>query len=427
MINNIKKSVQDGVLHVDQQLISHQIFDELISFLKSSYLLFTNTTVVTEGDDNILIEGNSLLFSLPLLDADLYIYKEKNTASEFQFEWHGTISEVNLQELYELGLILKNPASLISHLLEIKFKNIDFLFSSEKASYTIVSSRNDLSFSIPEIGIHLKNMLFFYERSLIQAIPSKYLISAEIVLGDTLIPIEIELPANNKEDISCWSLSLSYEVTLENVIKDLLAFISKNPLVKGALGENLESYLPDAIQKFTNCTIEELNISFNPSIPAVYLIKTSVIFNTDWEILPNFIWQNIRLKTFISFHGKEIASTFTISGRFSFIEDWTVGFALKLPLNTTNNWEIYLDGYANLEKIQDLEKLPFIDISKLNIPKEWLIVNNILLDKLEIIFNPIAGKIISVDFAVEMDSESTLIPGITVKNPKLAFTLTFDN
>lgn len=426
-IQSFKNSIQNDELRIDARLVAHQAFQELITFLKSDVIVFKQVTVDAHKTDNIIIKGNSSLFSLVFQNAYFYMYEEDEMHNNFQFEWYGIIPEVSTKVLYELDIILKHPLSSLSSLLESKFSNVEFLFSSETTSFIIRSSESDTIVSIPEIGFHLENISFFYERSLNQSIENEYTISAELMLGETIIAVDIELPANNEEDISCWSLSLPYEIHMEKGINDLSAFLSKNTLVKGVLGDNLESYLPKAVQSFSNCTIQNFNILFDPTKPAIYSINSYIIFNTDWEILKGFTLQNIGLKTLVSFHGTKILCDLVISGRFSFIEDWFVNISLQLPLNTKDNWIIRLDGYANLEKIQDLEKLPFIDISKLNLPKEWLTVNNILLDRLEIIFNPIAGKILSVDFAIEMDSESTLIPGITVKNPKLAFTLTFDD
>lgn len=426
IINNFKKSIQNDELRIDTRLISHQAFQELIAFLKSEVIVFKEVTVDTEKTANVIIKGNSSLFSLVFQNSYFYIYKDDGTPANFEFEWHGIISEVSTISLYELDIIRKHPLSSFSSLLESKFSNVEFLFSSETTSFIIQSSESDVTFAISEIGFYLENISFFYERSLNQSIPSEHNISAEVMLGETIIAVDIELPANNTEDISCWSLNLSYGIHLENGIKDFAAFLSKNTLVKGVLGDNLESYLPEAVQKFSNCVIEEFNVLFDPTKPAIYLMESYIVFNTDWEILPNFVLQNIGLKTSLSFHGPKVLCNLEISGSFSFIDDWFVNVNLRLPLNTKDNWTIYLDGYANLEKIQDLEKLPFIDISKLNLPKEWLILNSIQLEKLEIIFNPIKAKIISVDFAISMDSESVLIPGITVKDPELAFTLTFD-
>ncbi|MEQ9092083.1 MAG: hypothetical protein RIE52_13395 [Balneola sp.] len=423
MIPKLNKAIQNGQLQLTETLIPYPAFNRLLQVLQINAITFNQVEIEQEKEENILVKGESYFLDLPLQKADFYLYKEKE--NDYEFEWHGTLASVSFKTLYEKGIMASHPLNLLPELLNGMFEEIDVLFSSHDQAFAIEAFKSDIELPFSSIGFSLTNIGFYYERSLNKSIPARYELTSTIQIGSTLIATALELPAGNRFDPVCWSLKTTEMVVLKNGLQDAVHFLSGHKAVKEALGKSFMDLIPNALHAIPEFALTKLALHINPKKPALQLIDFSIQSLGKLEIVPEFSIKNIGVGTFITFHENTPACTLSLFGNFYFSPSIAVDFYIQLPLNKQDDWIIHLEGYADIEKLQNLEKLPFIKLQDLNLPKEWLAINDIRLDHLEIVFNPLQQKIKSVEFELALNAKSSLIPGISVKNPELAFTLTF--
>jgi hypothetical protein len=423
--NQIESTISNNLLFINDKLIKHPAFSALLKMLKQEHITFSSPEIlIEEATKNIIIKGTSSLLEIPILSADFYIYEDAK--DHYQFEWHGTLTRITLGYLQEIGILEPQSLNSIDALFSEGYNQVDFIFTSHDRAFAIEVHKSNITFQLPELGISLEKIGFFYERSLDRRIKSTYRLYSNIKIGSTTIATEIELPAGNNLDTVCWTIRTNHLIILNKGLADILSFLQGQAIMKELIGNQLSSYLPEVITKIPTFGITDLTIQFNPQKKSIQIVEFLIQSLHDFEILPGFSLSNIGVHVFMTFMDKRTSCDLGLSGQFIYKEAIHAEINIELPLNTKDDWKIALDGDIDLEKLQDLEAFPFIKIESLNIPSAWLQVKNIRVQRLEAIFNPIKRKIKSVSFAIELKAQSQLIPGIKLKDPYLEFNLTFN-
>lgn len=426
-VSQFENAIVDNVLNIDNRLIVHPAFLALLKVLKQRRLIFNSVKILPEkGTNNITIEGESSFFSTPLKNSEFYVFEEPDSEHEFEFEWHGTLPATTFEELYKNGIMLPDPLNVITELINGSFSEVDMLYTSNDMAFAIEVGSSNIKYELPEIGLSLDKPGFYYERSLDKRIKTVYRLYSNIKIGSTTIPTIIELPAGNAIDRVCWSLKTTNLIILNDGLRDIISFLSGQKNLNGALGNDLMTLLPDAVNAIKEFALTKLIIHFNPQTKFLQLLDFSIQSVKPFELVPGFSLSDIGVSGFITFLDNKISYTPGLFGRFMFSDTVEAGLSIQLPLNPKENWRIEMDGSIDLDRLQDLETFPFLKLSDLNIPPEWLIVKDIHMDNLHLIFNPAEGKLKKVDLSLQLSAESSIIPGIKVSDPYLEFSITLN-
>src|SRR6185437_8420451 len=426
-ITQFENGISDNTLLIDKQIVDHPAFSALLNALQQEYLSFVSPKVLNEeGTNNITIEGESFFFADVLSKADFYLYETHESDAQYEFEWHGTLAATSFSTLYKNGIIVPDPLNWVTEIMNGVFNEVDMLYTSHDEAFAIEVNSSDIKFEIPEVGFSLDKLGFYYERSLGQNIKTTYRLYSTIQIGSSAIPTQIELPAGNDIDPVCWVLKTTDIIILNDGLKDIIGFLSGQQDLNAALGNDLLTLLPAAVNAIPQFALTNFVIHFNPQTKFLQLLDISIQSVKSFELVPDFSLKDIGVSAFITFLDNKVSCTLGLFGRLLFSELIEAGLSIQLPLNLTDDWRIAMDGSIDLEKLSDLETLPFIKLKDLNIPPEWLTVNSIHMDNLNLVFNPAEGKIKTVAFSLQVNAESNLIPGLTVKDPYLEFNLTLN-
>jgi hypothetical protein len=426
-IKQFENGIRDNTLFIGKQIVDHPAFLTLLNALKQEHLAFASPSVSYEdGTNNITIEGESFFFSDALSKADLYLYETPETDVQYEFEWHGTLPATSFSTLYKNAIIVPDPMNVVTEIMNGVFNEVDLLYTSHDEAFAIEVNSSDIKFEIPEVGFSLDKIGFYYERSLGHKIKTIYRLYSIIKIGSTTIPTQIELPAGNNIDHVCWSLKTTDIIILNDGLKDIINFLSGQQDLNAALGKDILTLLPEAVNTIPQFALTDFVIHFNPQTKFLQLLDFSIQSVKSFELIPGFLLKDIGVSALITFLDNRVSCTLGLFGRLVFSELIEAGISIRLPFNLKEDWKIAMDGSIDLEKLSDLETLPFIKLKDLNIPPEWLTVNNIHLDNLNIVFNPAEAKIKTVAFSLQVNTESSLIPGLKVKDPYLEFNLTLN-
>lgn len=422
-ISQFQNSVNNGQLTIDDELVAHPAFSALLKALQQKQLSFSSPRIELSEESNILIQGNCSFLSIPLEKAHFYLYQEQENDSPYEFEWHGTLAVVTLKDLYDADIMSPLPMELMDGLLQSEFVKADFLYTSFDQAFAIEALSSDIKLALPGLGFSLEKLGFHYERSLNHSVNTSCRLYSTIKLGSTAISTSLEIPAGNAFDLACWTLETTDVVFLNNGINDALAFLSGQQALNEVLANNLlTTLLPETIQQIPLFCLTDLKILFTPD--SLRLLEFSIQSQQKFEIVKDFAIDCIGIGVFATFSQNTPSFRLSLFGVFSFVETIEVGITIQVPLDLDGDWVIDLESETDLKRLQDLEKLPFLKLEDLSLPAEWLSVDNIRLERLKIVFNPGAAKIKTVNFSLALIAQSSLIPGITVKNPHLEFNLT---
>ncbi|CAN5903091.1 hypothetical protein BH11BAC7_BH11BAC7_13060 [soil metagenome] len=426
-LNSIKSNVRGKELDLNGTILNHRAFQLLLQSLNATELTFKHAEIENkEGAPNdIIINGESSIFRFPLLNSYFYIYVNMESEAGYDFEWNGKLGEISFKELSQNGLIQTNRLNQLDVFLSGTFENVDLLFSSYDRTFALQVNYSALTLDFPELGIHLNHIGFYYERSLDESVNSNYTLSAIMKVGSTEIIAAISIPTNNKIEPQCWSLEIKNNVPLANGINDVLDFLSGQSQLQSALGKDLQSLLPKSITDIAEFSLTDFNIYFNPVALSLQLLSFSIKSKKTFELVDRFRIDNIGVSALLTLTDNKTSLSLNLFGSFALDQFVETSINIQLPLNNKENWVVEMHGHADIKALSNLENIPFLKLSDLNIPPEWLTVDDIRVQKLKIIFNPLQGKIISVELELELKAESSFIPGIKIKDPYLAFHLTF--
>lgn len=423
-LENIQQAVTNNTVLLDNKLVDLPSFERLLSFLNVDGILVKEVEIAPIKG-GVSVFGKTAVGKLQFSDSECCIYENKESENGFICEWYGNLDKLQLGSLNLPGstnLVQFLPSSLLNS----AFEDITQTYKSGQETFVLQCFTSNHHIDFPLVQLSFKDLGLYLEWD----VPSKQLLhcilTASLQVGKTLIVAELNVPV--RKDQSLWTVTLNEEFELENGISDLAAFLAKQELLAPLFGDGkMEGIVPEQLRNLSKLSISAFEMQFDPLKPAIYSISGTVNYNQDWRILDKFTLQDIGLRVFVSFHGRNVASTLTLFGSFSFIENWFVNFSFVLPTDKKSDWLIQLDGYADIENLSQLESLGLFKLESLNIPKEWLMVNGIRLHKLEIAFNPLQGGFVkSVALTVEMVAESQLIPGIKLRNPELDLNISFD-
>lgn len=426
MIEKVLQHLQAGGTDLNQRVVPLKSFELLCAFLKSKDIRWTNHTVQME-EGELVLQGTAITGLFILTQSEFCLFPEEETEGEFGIEWTGNLDRLRLSEL-DLPTWSLVLAILPESLREIEFTNLYFSYSSTDETIEIECSLSDQSVTFEAAHVSLYHLGASLIWNLAEHELEAGILSAELTIGDTPILVHLDLPSGDPSVPEIWRLSLGQEATLSQGIQDVAAYLSTFELLAPIVGNGkLSEALPQGFLDFEGLSISEFSLRFNPRAGAVYSFRTTLNYHANWSPFEGFKLSDIGLQVFATFHSSYAAVTLRIFGSFFFVDSWYTNFSFQLPLNQQEDWVIELDGYADLEEIQQLEMLNLFKIDALNLPPEWLQIRDIRLQELKVVFNPLARKIKQVNLSVEMRAESTLIPGITVRDPALELTLTFDN
>jgi hypothetical protein len=424
--DELESKIKHDKLAIGAGLIDHPSFPLLLKALKTDSLTFSSPEVsVKEGTSNVVVRGKSLFLSKPVTKAHLYLYHDPESKNDFEFEWHGTLPSVSLAYLYNNGILNPVKYNLVKELFSEVFQEVDLLYTSEDSAFAIEAVASDLKIGFPEAGLILDKIGFFYEISLNKSIKTTHLLYSTVKFGSTTVATEIELPAGNKFDPGCWCLTLKDTVILNNGLNDIMSFLKGQQSLKSALGDDLVGLLPEAVQKIPAFALTDLALHFNPQNKQLHLFRFSIQSFGKFEIVPGFSIDAIGVSAFMPFVNNKVSCNLTLFGVFAFGESVMADISIEIPFDSKADWSIAMQGEVKLPKLESLDKIGFIKLDELNIPPEWFHAETIQLENLNIIFNPIQGKIKSAGFSLQLLAKSSLIPGITLKNPSLEFNLNF--
>ncbi|MEO5642726.1 MAG: hypothetical protein ABIS12_05335 [Bacteroidia bacterium] len=359
------------------------------------------------------------------MDSYFYLYENNESEMGYDFEWNGTLAAISFKELSQHGLIQTNRLNQLDEFLIGSFEKVDLLFSSYDKTFALQVNYSEFKIEFPELGLHLNHIGFYYERSLDKSVNSNYTLSTIMKVGSTDIVAEIYIPTNNKLEQQCWSIEIKKGIPLANGINDVLDFLSGQSQLQSALGKDLQSLLPKSITDIAEFSLTDFNIYFNPVALSLQLLSFSIKSKKSFELVDRFRIDNIGVSALLTLTDNKTSLSLNLFGSFALDQFVETSINIQLPLNNKENWVVEMHGHADIKALSNLENIPFLKLSDLNIPPEWLTVDDIRVQKLKIIFNPLQGKIISVELELELKAESSFIPGIKIKDPYLAFHLTF--
>lgn len=426
-IQEFQNQVRNGALNLSPELIRNESFTRMMNHLKIKSLEIKQVEIIEDDAKTLInISGTTILDGVKLNDLDFTLYKSESNENGFDIEWTAQISDLKLDWLIRNQFLIDQSIAEVSQLMDINFSACSWHYTSDDDNLLLSSSdaKGDLKF--PELNVNFEDIGIGLSLDFKTVMKRIFELNANITIGSTSLPVSIKLPVGEFSDSVGWIVHMDGMVHLKSAFQDIQTFLSNNSFTKEAAGDHLQALIPDVFRKMDQFAIGKFYLQFDPFTATLYLLKLRIESLRTIQLFDQFKIRETGLEMMISYTRNKAHLMLHLTGGFEIGEALYAGVDVILPANPAMDWQINIDGEVELQKMEQLEAFPFLKLSDLQLPEGWLKAENITLENLRFVFNPLQGKVKSVELAMYLDASASLIPGIKVEDPYVRLNLSFE-
>jgi LysM repeat protein len=277
---------------------------------------------------------------------------------------------------------------------------------------------------VSSLGLSMTSMGFVVANTMSKTniITRTFDLSGGVKIGSILVDITVTIPVNNDSQSNIWALSFSSEVgeTGLNIAN----------LVQNLGGINVYQEFPSSLTALMGFTLTNFYTQFDPSTLTVNQIQINIGAPT-WNVTDSFSIENTNfsVQTYNPFDSVSRSTTLSISGDFKVTSgNQTVALLSAmavLPLGASD-WFFNISGEINNVNYTTLiGSTPGFDTYAPPAAPNGFELEKIILNYLNISYNPTLGNLTEVSLSVNSVLEFPVVPGIIgVSDPYFTLNLT---
>lgn len=437
----LTNSITGGSLTLNSSTITSPTFSWSLETMgtKSLVLQIPDPTTGIVYDDNtatLTIKGscvaytnwNATVYTVVLSSGD-----SGNTVLYANTEISASYDTFNIQNIATSGLVPSGsvsaqllPSSLMDNVPMSVISTSASTYPNCKLNFGVAASKIDPAWPlVASLGLYMTTIGFVVSNSMNKngIITNLFNLSGGVSIGSILVDVTVSIPVSSNSQSNIWTVSFSSQVgqTGLNIAN----------LVQNLGGINVYQEFPSSLTALLEFTLTYFYVQFNPSTLTVNKIEINIGAPT-WNVIPekfSIANTNFSVQTYNPFNSVTRNTTLAISGDF-FITSGnqtvaTLSATAILPIGSSN-WFFNISGEINNVNYQTLiGSVPGFDTYTPPSAPNGFELEKIILNHLNISYNPTAGTLGQVSLSVNSVLNFPVVPDIIgVSNPYFSLDLT---
>lgn len=420
-----RAAVAANQLSVTPQLLPHSRFAALLALIRSEALLIIEPSIASTNE-GFEASGTGKLLGIDLTDSSLEVWNPPAEGMDWGFDWCGALPKLTLAQLQNANIVPGEYLGGLSHLLSELMPNVGFCYTSFDHTLTFQCTGSTLPFQPEHFPIQLQRFGFLVTVHLNKEAHADVAFLGDFQLGSSTVKAALEMPAADGSGAFTFTLRLREAMVLNNALADVVQFMADQPSMNQQLGGGLLELLPEQVSKLPTVVLNEFVLRVRPDTKTWRSLHVEVQTADAFTLMPGLVIEEVGVSAYILNQSGPPDATVNLFGGFTLAESVELWLDVLLPLNTSANWVITMAGSVMLAGLKQLEVLPFLKLDDMDIPTEWLTVEEARLDRFEFEFHPATASVKRVALGLTLNAEASVLPGVTISEPSLDVELTFD-